>query len=932
MVAIPLTFAAPAALAALVLLAALYLFLRVTPPRPREIAFPPLRLLLGLDPRDQTPHRTPWPLLLLRMAIGAAVILAMAGPIWNAIAPGPGAGPLLLLMDDGWPAAPAWERRIAFARERLAAAAAAGRLAALVPLSQGAVDIAPIDPARTADRLRALAPAPYAPDRGLALPPIRRFLARYPAAEIVWIADGEALGGAGALAAELARLSKDVTVVTDRGGALGVAGVDNLAGALQARVLRPDGAARRTGVLRALDAKGLTIGETGFDFGAERAATVKFDLPIELRNDVASVTIADERSAGAVALLDERWKRRRVAIASGASADTAQPLLAPTYYLSRALAPFAEIREWRDSATDPIVSLIAEKPAALALADMSVSGGPAHDALAQFVENGGVLIRFAGARLAATADDLTPTELRRGGRTLGGALSWETPKRLAPFERDSPFFGLATPAEVTVSRQVLAEPEPGLAAKTWARLADGTPLVTADRRGKGLIVLFHVTADTTWSNLPLSGLFVDMLRKIVSLAGAPPPDKDAARPDAAAREATAAPARTLDGFGVLGTPPVTARPIPADYSGVADASHPPGFYGEGEALTAVNALAPGADLAAADYGALTVRAGALDVARPLDLRPWLLGAAFLGFLVDALASLWLGGAFGLRRAGAGAAAAAVAALLLVPATPFAPAARAAETPAVSQRDQDAALSIHLAYIVTGDAGVDETSRAALATLSRVLAQRTSLSPGEPFGLDPARDELSFYPLIYWPVVAGKPQPAAAAVTRIAAYMKSGGTFLFDTRDALTARPGGAPTPEGEWLQKLLAGVDVPELEPVPRDHVVTKSFYLIDGFVGRTTIGQTWIEALPPPDPGDTSVRPARAGDSVSPIVITSNDLAGAWAADSEDEPLFPLIPGGARQRELSLRGGVNLVMYTLTGNYKADQVHARDLIERLSH
>ena len=163
-------------------------------------------------------------------------------------------------------------------------------------------------------------------------------------------------------------------------------------------------------------------------------------------------------------------------------------------------------------------------------------------------------------------------------------------------------------------------------------------------------------------------------------------------------------------------------------------------------------------------------------------------------------------------------------------------------------------------------------------------------------------------------------------------MKSGGTVVFDTRDALNARTGGPPTREGLWLQKLLAGVDVPELEPVPPDHVVTKSFYLIDGFVGRTTNGQTWIEALPPPDPADTAVHPARAGDSVSPIIITSNDLAAGWASDETGQPLFPLIPGGARQRELALRGGVNLVMYTLTGNYKADQVHARDLIERLSH
>jgi hypothetical protein len=289
----------------------------------------------------------------------------------------------------------------------------------------------------------------------------------------------------------------------------------------------------------------------------------------------------------------------------------------------------------------------------------------------------------------------------------------------------------------------------------------------------------------------------------------------------------------------------------------------------------------------------------------------------------------MGGGLRLRRAATAATALLV---VFVCAAPTSQRAVAAQPPTVSQRDMDAALQVHLAYVITGDETADETSRSGLAYLSQVLSQRTALSPGDPIGVDPARDELSFYPMIYWPVVATRPQPDARAVSRIAAYMKNGGTIIFDTRDALTARQGGPPTAEGLWLQKLLAGVDVPELEPVPPDHVITKTFYLIDGFVGRTTIGQTWIEALPPPDPNDTAVHPARAGDSVSPIVITSNDLAGAWAADSDDQPRFPLIPGGARQRELALRGGVNLVMYTLTGNYKADQVHARDLLERLSH
>jgi len=156
--------------------------------------------------------------------------------------------------------------------------------------------------------------------------------------------------------------------------------------------------------------------------------------------------------------------------------------------------------------------------------------------------------------------------------------------------------------------------------------------------------------------------------------------------------------------------------------------------------------------------------------------------------------------------------------------------------------------------------------------------------------------------------------------------------LFDTRDALDARPSGPPTSESQWLRQLLAGVDVPELEPVPRDHVLTKTFYLLDHIVGRTDMGTTWVEALPPLDPNDRIARPVRASDSVSPIIITSNDLAAAWAVDLHEQPLRPLVPGAPRQREYALRSGVNLVMYALTGNYKADQVHAKDLLERLSH
>src|SRR6516162_442516 len=520
MLGLPLAFAAPAVLLALLGLVALYFLLRVTPPSPRRTLFPPLRLLIGLDPKETTPARTPWPILALRLAIGALIIFAMAEPLWNSIAALSGSRPLLVIVDDGWPSAPDWAKRVDFIRERIGAAARAGRIVAVHPISQGGQDIAPLDDADMAGRLRSLEPVPYAPPREAALPTIARFLGREPNTDILWIADGVELGGAGAFAARLASAARSVEVVTNATGARALAGVDNEAGALSAHVTRSDERAPANGVVRALDGQGREIGRAGFDFAAGLSADARFDLPIEMRNEVARVVINGDRSAGATWLVDEGSRRRRVAMASGASADVAQPLLAPSYYLKRALQPFADTSEWRDSSSDPIVSLLAEKPSVLALADMSVAPGPEHDAITQFLDNGGVLLRFAGTRLAAGDDDLTPTELRRGGRLLGGALSWETPKHLAAFEQGSPFFGLAAPNDVTVSTQVLAEPETGLAEKTWARLADGTPLVTAARHGKGLIVLFHVTADTTWSNLPLSGLFVDMLRRIVAEADA----------------------------------------------------------------------------------------------------------------------------------------------------------------------------------------------------------------------------------------------------------------------------------------------------------------------------------------------------------------------------------------------------------------------------
>ncbi len=759
---------------------------------------------------------------------------------------------------------------------------------------------------------------------------------------MVWFGDGIERGGARAFAARLAALPVRTVHVADAAPVLAIADPRNDGGGLAVRVLRSGPGEPSRGIVRALDMKGLGVAEAPWAFaGGANAVDARFAIPVELRNDIARIEVAGAHSAGAVTLLDARWKRRRVGIVSGDSADTAQPLLSPAYYVRKALSPFADVHEPKPGAPDPVGAMLDDHVNVLVLADVGTITGQNRERLGRWVDDGGLLVRFAGTRLSGATDDLVPVALRRGGRVLGGSLSWEQPKTLSPFEPPSPFVGLTIPKEVTVSRQVLAEPEAGLAGKTWAQLSDGTPLVTAAPRGKGRVVLFHVTADTTWSNLPLSGLFVEMLKTIVSLAGEGTravADTEAKAAEVGTAEAsraveTVAPSRTLDGFGVMGAPPAAAKPVPTTYAGTSGPDHPPGFYGAADALLAVNTLAPTDTIPAVDLRGLRFDEAPLRTAEPIDLRPWIVAGAFLLFLGDSLAALWLGGK--LRRPGRRAAMASLALVLGCAALVGAPRPSRAQTAkpsapiAIAPRDLAAALTIRLAYVVSGNAKVDAVSRQGLASLSTTLAARTSLNPGDPVGLDPAKDELAFYPLLYWPVVAG-PQPSQGAVDRISAYMRQGGTIVFDTRDALTARPAGDPSPETAWLRQLLGGVDVPELEPVPSDHVVTKTFYLLDAFVGRYTSGQTWIEALPPPI-GDQG-RPARSGDGVSPVILTSNDLAGGWAGDEYGEPLYPLVPGDVRQHEMALRGGVNLVMYTLTGNYKADQVHVRDLLERLGH
>ncbi len=888
-----LTFAAPWALAFLALLPLLWWLLRVVPPAPRRLTFPAIRLLLGLKNNEQSAAHTPWWLVALRLLIATGVIVAVARPLLD-VRPLGFDGPLLLVIDDDWAAAKLWRERRALETSLLAQAERDGRLVAVLataPRADGQKPqvVGPLAASAARSIVDALVPLPWSADRADALAALNIFKQKGPM-RVVWLANGLADAKAAAFAAKLRDLGALEVAMPERPALPHVllppdaATID-----LSPTILRADRGSVEQVAVRALDAEGRTLVRVTTDLAAgQDRATARMPMPAELRNRVARVDLEAEASAGGVALLDARWQRRPVGLVAAGAGGVNSPLLDDLYYVDRAMAPFAEIRR------GTIEELLKRDLSLVVMPDIGTLSDEQMAAVKRWVEAGGTLLRLAGPQLARAPDDLLPVQLRGGGgRTLGGTMSWTQPMALAPMPDAGPFAGLTIPDDVRVGTQVLAEPEIDLNRKTWARLADGTPLVTGVAQGHGWLVLLHTTAWPQWSNLGLSGLFPDMLRRLLELS------RGVA---GASVERPLPPLDMLDGFGRMTAPNGLVEALPPRTATLTPGPrHPPGYYGDDSGRVAIN-LGP-------HVPALTPMAMPAGAARlPLDdrpaerdLQPPVLLVATILLLLDALAVAILGG--WIRWRSRTTVAAILAAFLIFHADDG-----RADDDAIVEK---AALQPRLAYVITGDSRVDETSRMGMVGLTLEIKQRTTANLGDSMGVDVAQDPLMAFPLLYWPVTDAQAVLSPAARTAVNDYMRRGGMIMFDTRDGGQGSTGP--------LRRLTNGVDIPPLTPVTSDHVLTRTFYLLRDEPGRITGAQVFVQ-----QGGDP------ANDGVSPVVIGGNDYAAAWALDERAIAPFAVIPGGEEQREMAYRFGINLVMYALTGSYKSDQVHLPIILERL--
>ncbi|MGK2285216.1 DUF4159 domain-containing protein [Pedomonas sp. V897] len=905
----PLTLAAPAVLAGLAALPLLWWLIRRLPPPTRQVVFPAVRLLGPVVEQPPPQARPPWWLLLIRLGALTLLLLGLAGPRWDPTPDAPSPRRLLLVLDNGWESAPGWQEMLSAARNRIEALRAEDARVALVttaPPSGGwPGNAAPVPgwvtPRTALALLEQHAPRPWPADREGAARAIAR-LAPGSADEALWITTGWGAQGAEPLGKALKAVGP-ARLLPVPARMIAIRQFGGTAGGWRVQLVRPEGLPAETVRLTAIDTAGRPRAETAVRFDAnETSATVQLGVAVGDLARISRLTIAESRSAATTALIDAAALHPRVAIFSGERRGEPRPLQSAAFYVRRALEPYASVD------TVAAESMTSTEANIRVFLDLPVNGRDQAEAMLRWVREGGIAITFAGPRIAQNGTRLAPGPLLTATRAVGTRLSWEKPQKLGGFAADGPLAGLPNDPDVTVTRQVLVADPSAPSLMRWAWLEDGTPLVTARTEGAGALVMVHANADPRWTSLPLSGLFEQMLRRFLPLVGR------ATRP-AGAPEGSFMLEAALDGDGLL-TDPAQPRQISPEAweSAAASPATPPGLYRAGSVTRALNLMQGNGPISPRfRFEPLTKAAGLPVVSReglraPVELAPPLLILGLLLAILDGVLSLGRPGAFRwpLRRAGASAAVAVLALLAGLVAAPrpghaqLFPGLVPREPPA-SQAPATTVEPVLLGYVTTGNPAADSRARDGLDMLTRILRTRTAVRAGSPQAVNLERDELGTLALLYWPLTSPRPlSPEAAA--RLSAYLASGGLLVVDL--------GPAPLPP-EVVREVLQPLGLPRLAPLNSDHVLARSFYLLDRYPGRVQGQTVWVEAG----------TEGGSDGAVAGVVMGSADWAGAWASHENIN---------ARQREWALRFGVNLVMYALTGTYKADQVHVKAILDRL--
>lgn len=904
-------FLSPYLLFALLLLPLIWFFLRATPPRPKTQSFPPIQLLHQLQTNVQESVHAPWWLILLRLLAVALLIIGLARPVFPSknLSIQHSKDPILLIIDNGWASAPQWQQLVNNASQILTQAQQKNtpvHLLLTAPDEQNnALAIKPLSTSTSPSvQFNPLHAMPWPVDHHKAAELIQK---SFHYQTIYYLSDGIEHAQDRSFQHIITNGTILYEVRSQEGNTSPTLLTNNTQtqnGFIQSIALLPQPLPQEL-TLQAFTQQGELVNSVKKTIPAHTTkADIEFILPLEARNKVDYLQIANHSGTGNVFLLDALNRKHIIGFISNSN-NANTPFTGSLYYLKKALAPLGEIKE------GSVQQLLAQPISVLIVPDTIFSDQKTEKELQQWVEKGGMLIRFSGDLLAGSTlnqqeTPLIPLSMLQGTRELGGAMTWEKPQQIAPFAKESPFNGLPIPKDVTINKQILVKPALDNDQYVWAKLEDGTPLVTHRTIGKGQVILFHTNSTPDWSSLPLSSLFEDMLNRLIQISFG-------VRSTQAGEILN--PILTLNGSGALQAPSPYAKSISFETLQKTNISpeHPPGLYGNngntialnlGDHVPVLKAAAPIGKVITLGNVSLSHTLGSLFIVFSIAL-----------FLLDILTSLFLRGY--LKRS------ATISSAMVVVLCGFSLNGYAQSPSNVP----NAALHTRLAYILTPDPTINAASKQGLEGLSKFINDRTSLQLASPQGVNPSKDNLAFYPILYWPITADL-QPDSQRNDALNNYIAHGGLLVLDTQghdSSASIEPlhvdqfAGEASGTSQALKSATEGLKIPALSRLSDKDLLSRTFYILHEFPGRYNAMPVWIAQSNP-----------LVNDGVSSVIVGENDWAHAWAVNPDASPTYPIFPNTEEQRNLSYRFGLNLVMYALTGSYKADQVHVSALLKQL--
>lgn len=888
-------FVHPLFLGLLAVVPLLWWLMRILPPPVRKIYFPTAFLLKDIAAEEITASRMPWWLIALRALAIVLFILAFAHPILSSrqmIAGGE--GDILLVFDNGWASASHWNERMQQAQRVLEKAAQSKKSVIILPTASRAEGeqlsfINAIDHDQAKSFLSSLKPMPWSVDHAASAAAFQSIQKNNRISQAVYISEGLTLSGTddflnamqsnvGLTYIDMDRINQPVVFYRD----------DSKKKTLSftAKRLGPD----QNAVIpvRAFSEDGSLLDKSEISFrGGETSADYSWNMP----QDIALRATRFEAGAGDMAsavFWQVNKASSQVGILSNGNERAGNSILDENYYLRRALQEKFTVH------SGTLDLLLQKDIAVLVWPDSAILQADDAASLQQWVENGGRLIRFSGVNLLAQAesDPLLPVELRRDERVMKSGLTGQEPLHLKDISADTALSGMEIPKDVTVTRQALAVPTPDVFEKTWISLEDGTPFVTAGKKGKGDIVLIHTTAGPSGSTLCYSGFYVEMLERLASNAGLYSAQADVS--DKLVLQ------RKMDGFGRLESVSTREKETAAISAAAFSPSPetPPGIYSDGRTETIFNLSDRlGMMMPLRDIPSDATRLS-LDHAEDGAIRQNLLLTAFILFFADVILRLLIIRNFNIKK--------------IIPAAALM--ALCISAPAMAQTSplpSELTSGVYVGHLKTGDTQLDNLAQRGLEGLKEVVRMRTTIDFRGVVAVDPENDDLSFYPVLYWPLSNRQTPFTIKAMRSLQNYMRQGGLLVIDTRD-------GNSGSGMDHMRRMLSMIAVPALMPVPENHILGRSFYLLQEYPGVLNSQDVWVEKEPDPN-----------NDSVTSLLIGHEDWAAAWSFDENDRLRFAITPGGEMQREMSYRFGVNMMMMALAGNYKSDQIHVNEILKR---